>query len=155
MKWEELNGDTWTIPAARTKGKSSVMLPLSPLAMQIIANVPRRVGRDYLFGERAAGFTNWTLGKADLDARLGPMKFWRVHDLRRSSATHLGNLGTQPHVIECILGHRSGFRAGVSGTYNRSPYFNDMRSALAMWADYVGTLVEGSERKIMRLLKTV
>jgi len=50
-----------------------------------------------------------------------------------------------------VLNHASGFRAGVAGTYNRALYQNEMRAALAMWADHIRSLVEGGERKIVQL----
>ena len=39
---------------------------------------------------------------------------WRIHDLRRTCATQMAELGVQPHVIEAALNHVSGARAGVS-----------------------------------------
>ena len=54
-----------------------------------------------------------------------------------------------PHVVEVVLNHASGFRAGVAGTYNRALYQNEMRGALAMWASHVQSLVEGGERKVV------
>jgi hypothetical protein len=61
----------------------------------------------------------------------------------------MADLGVQPHVIESILNHYGGFRSGVSGTYNRSPYEREMRAALALWADHVISVVEGGERKVV------
>jgi integrase len=151
MRWDELDLDrgTWVIPASRTKNGRAHTLHLPPLAMSIIASVPQMVDRDYLFGERAAGFTKWSLGKRELDACLGAqMRPWRVHDLRRSIATHLGNLGLQPHVVEAVLNHYTN-RSGVSGTYNRSPYEREVKAALAQWADHVRAIVEGGERRIV------
>jgi integrase len=88
------------------------------------------------------------VGKRALDVRCG-VADWRLHDIRRSVATHLGNIGIAPHVVEAILGHQ--FQTRVGGTYNRSAYSNDMRTAPAMWADRIEALVEGSERKIVPL----
>ena len=68
---------------------------------------------------------------------------WRVHDIRRSVATGMADIGIEPHVIEEILNHRSGHRRGVAGVYNRSPYEKAVRLALARWADHVLALVEG------------
>ena len=34
-------------------------LTLPNMAMDIIRSIPQRVSRDYLFGERANGFTSW------------------------------------------------------------------------------------------------
>jgi hypothetical protein len=69
--------------------------------------------------------------------------------LRRTAATRMADLGVQPHVIEAVLNHYGGFRAGVSGTYNRSPYEREMRAALALWADRIATITDGSERKVL------
>jgi hypothetical protein len=63
----------------------------------------------------------------------------------------MADLGVQPHIIEQILNHQSGHRAGVAGTYNRSPYEREVRNALALWAEHVRTLVEGGERKVVPL----
>jgi hypothetical protein len=46
-------------------------------------------------------------------------------------------------VIESTLNHRSGFRAGVAGIYNHSPYRDEVKAALARWAAHLMALVEG------------
>ena len=38
--WSELNGDLWTIPAARYKTATEVTLPLSKAAMKVLAEIP-------------------------------------------------------------------------------------------------------------------
>jgi hypothetical protein len=60
----------------------------------------------------------------------------------------MADLGVQPHVIECVLNHAGGFRSGVTSVYNRSPYANEVRAALALWEDHIRALVDGSERKV-------
>ena len=52
----------------------------------------------------------------------------------------MASLGTEPHVVEAVLGHVSGFRAGVAGTYNRHPYAREKRAALEVWAKHVAVL---------------
>jgi hypothetical protein len=86
-----------------------------------------------------------------LDARLNGMKPWRVHDLRRTVATRLGDLGVQPHVIEAALNHFSGHRAGVAGVYNRSNYALEVKSALRRWSEHLLALAEGRARKVVPL----
>jgi integrase len=89
------------------------------------------------------------VGKAALDARSG-VKDWTVHDIRRSVATHMSEeLAIQPHIVELVLGHE--FRAGVQKTYNRAPYAKEIRDAYLRWHDYLRTLVEGGERKVIPL----
>jgi hypothetical protein len=106
--------------------------------------------RDQLFGTRGGGFTMWSRGKAALDARSG-VKDWTTHDIRRSVATKLADLGVMPHIIEAALNHYSGHRRGVAGTYNRSAYEKEIRNALALWHDHLRALVEGGERKIFHI----
>jgi len=153
MRWSELDLDraVWTIPPERTKNKREHKLPLMPLALEIIASVPRRATRDHLFGSRSAeGLRHWH-AKADLDAELGDsvVGAWRVHDIRRSVATRMADLGVQPHVIEAVLNHQSGTKAGVAGIYNRSSYEREVKAALALWSDHVRSLATGSERKVL------
>jgi hypothetical protein len=66
---------------------------------------------------------------------------WRLHDLRRTTATRMADLGVLPHVIEAILNHVSGHKRGVAGTYNRSSYAADKQAALALWAERVKAVV--------------
>jgi hypothetical protein len=84
-----------------------------------------------------------------LDARAKIAAPWVVHDLRRSVATGLANLGVLPHVIEAVLNHVSGHKRGVAGVYNRSPYEREVRNALAMWADHIRQIIEGTKRRII------
>jgi integrase len=150
MRWSELDlkRRVWSLPPERTKNARAHMLPLTPLAIEIIQSIPRRVNRDHLFGTRSiGGLAHWH-AKADLDQRLGAtVRRWRAHDLRRTFCTRLADLGVQPHIIEAAVNHHSGFRSGVSGTYNRSPYEREVMAALALWDDHVRTLIEGAARQ--------
>lgn len=42
-----------------------------------------------------------------------------------------------PHVVEAVLNHVSGHRAGVAGIYNHARYEDETRAALCAWADHV------------------
>ena len=152
MCWREINpdGTSWTIPKERSKNGRAHTLPLLPEMREIIEAVPHIVGRNQLFGTRGGGFTAWSLGKKQLDARSG-VEDWTTHDIRRTVSTRMGDLGILPHVIEVILNHVSGHKAGDAGTYNRSLYANEVRSAFLRWHDYVRTLVDGVERKVIAM----
>jgi integrase len=153
IAWSELDFDagTWLLPAARSKNKHPLLVPLPPAALAIIKAVPR-TSRDQLFGARTrAGFTGWERGKHALDARAGVEAKWRVHDLRRTVATRMGDLGVLPHVIEAALNHRGGAKRGVAGLYNRSIHEAHVRNALLMWSEHVLALVEGRKDKVVPL----
>jgi integrase len=150
--WSELDAErgTWTLPPERAKNKREHVLPLPLLAWQIIDSVPHVVNRDHLFGMRGDGFRAWADGKAELDRRLGDtVAPFVLHDIRRSVATRLADIGIQPHIVETILNHHSGHKSGVAGIYNRSSYEREVRAALGLWEDYVRGIV-ARERKVLR-----
>lgn len=104
-----------------------------------------------LFGSRSRkGFGAWADGKRALDARLGDqVQPWTLHDIRRSVATKMADIGIMPHVIEAVLNHQSGHKGGIAGVYNRSSYEREVRNALALWESRVHELIEGGERRVV------
>jgi integrase len=136
LQWQEVDlpRKMIVLPPERTKNSRQHELPLSAQALAILARQPRRNSSDFIFAER--GFNDWDGCKQELDRRAG-IAPWRIHDLRRTCATQLGELGTQPHHIEAILNHYSGHRAGVAGVYQRAKYEPEMRTALGRWADHL------------------
>jgi len=148
MRWSEfdLDAGTWTLPGTRSKNAKAHTLPVTDLMQEIIDSIPKRE-RDLLFG-RKHGFTSWSKGKRPLDAKLD-LKPWTHHDLRRSVATRMADIGIAPHVIEQILNHQSGHKAGPAGIYNRSSYQREVRAALALWHDHIRSIVEGGKRKVV------
>jgi len=152
MCWREfdLENARWTLPTSRSKNGRTHTLPLMPMALNIIKDVPRLMSRDQLFGARSNdGFTGWDDQKAALDERAG-VREWRLHDIRRTFSTRLHDLGVAPHIVEQILNHQ-GHRGQVGGTYNKSFYEREVRAALALWEDHVRALVEGGERKVVHI----
>jgi integrase len=150
----ELNFDAgiWTLPSERSKNHHAHAIALPPAALAIIRSVPR-TEREHLFGARAgAGFTSWPWHKQELDRKLGgAVKPWRVHDVRRTVATRLADIGIEPHVIEAVLNHYSGHRRGTAGTYNRSTYERAVKAALTRWSEHVLALVEGRSATVVPL----
>jgi integrase len=161
LKWSELKDDAFVLPPERTKNGREHTIPLSGAVRAIIDAQPRRQGsdgklRDLIFGYADGPFSGWTGSRKLLNDRIekvtgSPLPHWTPHDLRRSFATHASKLGIQPHVIEAILNHVSGFRAGVAGIYNRNPYDAEKRTALATWADHLLAIVESRDSNVSPL----
>jgi integrase len=151
MCWSELDFEAgvWSLPASRSKNRRGCTVCLPAAALAILEAIPRG-GRDYLFGGRTgSGFTSWERNKQILDRRLdGIVQPWRLHDVRRSVASKMGDLGIEPHLIELVLNH-SAHRSGTGGIYNRSPYARAVAAALAKWSAHVAHLVEGRTGKIV------
>jgi integrase len=137
LQWSEVDlaRKLIILPANRTKNGRKHELPLSQQALAIIERQPRRNSSEFLFSD-VEGFKNWDYGKQRLDQRTGIAQY-TLHDLRRTAATQMAELGVQPHIIEAVLNHVSGHKGGVAGIYNRAKYADEMRTALQRWADHL------------------
>jgi integrase len=137
LQWSEIDFARKLIVLApdRTKNGRQHEIPLSRQALPVVERQPRRNSSPFLFSDKR-GFNDWDGGKQQLDKRVG-IAPWTLHDLRRTCATGMAELGVQPHIIEAVLNHVSGHKAGVAGIYNRARYEADMRDALQRWADHI------------------
>ena len=156
LSWNEVAGDKITLPGLRTKNSRDHVVPLAGPARSILAARPKMLDCEFVFGRgKDRGFTGWSSCKMLLDDRLKAngtkVAHWTNHDLRRTAATSMAELGIAPHVIEAVLNHVSGHKAGVAGIYNRASYENEKRAALTLWADRLLEIVEGKVRKVMPL----
>jgi integrase len=132
------------LPASRTKNGRPHDVPLSAPAVAILRATPVRDGRSHLFGEGSGGYSGFSRAKERLDERSG-VTDWTQHDMRRTMATRMGDLGVEPHIIEAVLNHVSGHKAGVAGVYNRATYATQKRAALDTWAGYLQTMLARAE----------
>src|SRR5262249_46713257 len=59
LRWSEINneGRLIALPGERTKNSRTHDVPLSKAALEIIDSIPRRVSRDFVFGEGKGGFS--------------------------------------------------------------------------------------------------
>ena len=145
----DLERRTWTLSGERTKNREPHVVPLSDQALAILQPVIAAKPQGCLFGRH--GFAGWSRSRVELDKRLPPMAPWVLHDARRTVATRMGDLGVQPHIIESVLNHVSGHKAGVAGIYNRSSYAGEKRQALDMWAARLSSIVTGTPDNIVTL----
>lgn len=156
LRWAEIDFDDQiiTLPGERTKSRQPHLIPLSPSAVTILEQQrSRRDGREFVFGDGPRAFSGWSKSKVQLDATTAALRGealpdWRVHDLRRYFSTTLHDqLGIAPHIVESLLGHVSGHRSGVAGTYNKAQYLAERRRVLDAWADHVAGVVKGRAGK--------
>ena len=138
LQWSEvdLERNSIVFNPDRVKNGRSHELPISHQVRSVLERQPRK--NEWVWG---CQWSSWSEPKAKLDKRLNGMPEWRLHDLRRTAATMMAELGILPHIIEAILNHVSGHRAGVAGIYNRAKYQADMRDALERWGEHVADIV--------------
>jgi integrase len=130
LRWSEIDFDRAliTLPGSRTKNRRVHTIPVPPAAIEVLAAVPK-ISDTMLFFN-----FGWSRAKAALDAKV-ELPHWTVHDIRRSVATGLReHLGVDTHLVELIINHAGGSRAGVAGVYDRSARLMERRRALEAWA---------------------
>jgi integrase len=151
LRCDELNYGSLHIPGTRTKNHRAHVVPLAPLAREIIECVPRIAGTQLLFSTTGSTpVSGWSKCKERIDAAMlkvlreqnrATLPPWRLHDLRRTFVTGVCELGVPPHVVEAAVNHISGHRGGVAGVYNRSELLPERKAALERWAAHVHGLV--------------
>jgi integrase len=136
LKWSEIHGNTIKLSGARTKNAEPHDMPLSEQALDVLSRMPRIAGSEYVFGKplRSGAWSN-----AKIKFSAAKIQPWRIHDLRRTVSTGMNELGTEPHIVEAVLGHTV---KGVAGVYNRAKYEAAKRAALKAWGAHVMALVQ-------------
>ena len=138
MRWSEVVGDDWTLPAIRNKTKKDLPRPLSAAALAVLSQVPRIAGGDYVFtadGRRLGGIAR---RKKEIDEASG-VTGWTIYDLRRTARSLMPRTGTPTEHAERCLGH---LIPGVEGVYNRYPYRDEMLLAYEKLATLIGQIVD-------------
>jgi integrase len=155
LRWSEIDFESGNIELSgeRTKNGLDHVAPMSGAVRAILEARPRFEGRGFVFGRGKRGFSGWSRCKERLDetVKIAP---WTAHDLRRTLSTGMhDDLKVLPHVVEAVINHISGHRAGVAGIYNRATYYAEKKQALALWADHLMALVAGRESNIVTLAR--
>jgi integrase len=162
----ELSGRRLLLPGDRSKNSVARSIPLSDLAIAIIEALPSVEGdAGFVFSTTGkTSVTGFSRAKQAIDAavlealkeqaeargddpaKAQPLPHWTFHDLRRTVATNLQQLGTRLEVTEAVLGHVSGSRGGIVGIYQRYQYDVEKRHALDLWARRLDGIVNGAPK---------
>ena len=148
MRAGEINGDVWTIPAARAKNGRARAVPLPSQATDLLRATGNLKADALVFPSKGGGIlSNWD--RETKLHRLSGTSGWHRHDLRRAVATLLGDLGFAPHVVSVVLGHVH-IADGATAVYARSRYQREHREALQTLADAIDRLF-GVPDNVVRL----
>lgn len=131
MEWD-LKNWVWTVPKEHSKGGTKILRPV-PAEMRPFIEwlYGQHKGSGLLLGElkQSSAVSAW--GRL-VWKRLGHAEPWSLHDIRRTFATKLNDLGVAPHVVEQLLGHTM---PGVMAVYNLSQYMPEKLDALNIWCE--------------------
>jgi integrase len=158
MRWDDidLSAATWTIPAKETKSNRTHLVPLAKPVIDLLRDLPR-LGEFVFTYDGETHVSGYAKAKSRLDSFIAAgdaaVSPWRLHDLRRSAATHMVRLGVTEDVVGRVLNHApKGVTAKVYALHTYAP---EKRSALDRWAAELMRAVEGRvEEKVVPLRST-
>ncbi len=152
MTWDEIEGEWWTIDGSRVKNGRTHRVYLSSLARELIGIA----GEGVVFGSpkeksKAGGYQHIHVNAMSKAVRLAfrPIKKDHVpvftmprftpHDLRRTAATYIAEIGYTDFMVGKILNH---FEKTVTKTYNRYQYDKEKQQALEAWSRKLLAILE-------------
>ncbi|CAG0970904.1 Prophage integrase IntA [Rhodocyclaceae bacterium] len=157
-RWADINEreKTWTIPAENSKNGRPHLIHLSAFAMKQLKTMKEYKDGPFLLSGRDpdTGMSDKTVSKAIRDRiRKEPLKKrtprsgtlllaggeWSPHDLRRTMASRMGDVGIEPHVIERCLNH---VQQGIVGVYQRQEYMKERKAAFETWGRKLASLTK-------------
>ena len=147
LRWSELDGADWIIPAIRYKTGAEHVIPLSKAARKILEDQLRsdETGEWVFPRDRGLGpIRGFGWHKAELDRRSGTSG-WVLHDLRRTARSLMSRAGVPAEHAERALGHVAG---GVRGTYDRHEYHAEKRQAFEALAAQIDRIINPVENVV-------
>ena len=156
VKNKDFKGHIWTIPKSLAKSGRDHEVPLSPLAVEIIESLKKRAGDNpYVFASRGSDkipFGQKTIKRGVVDIQNTCISDFRLHDMRRTVATNLAELGTPAEVVSKVLNHKTGGGGSlVTRIYNKYEYRKERQLALNKWARHMKKILYGEESKVHRI----
>ena len=109
LKWSDINPQTKTIliPGTRAKGKRERVIPLNPVAWEILQSLPRPMNRESLVFSNSKGrFWDRLRTEWEKVRKAAGLDDVRWHDLRHTYASRLVMSGNDLAVIRELLGHQ-------------------------------------------------
>lgn len=127
-RWDEIDGEIWTVPAERMKHNKVFQIPLSKQTLQLLNDLPQE--NEYLFP-----FRGGTLGRSQL-LRLSKSVGATSHGFRSSFKDWaMDETAHGWEVSEQALAHVVGDEA--SQAYRRGTALKKRAALMQDWADYV------------------
>jgi integrase len=149
LRADEIDQRTWlwTLPSSRSKNKRPRITPLVGRAREIIERRLEAAPHGPLFvTETGSSMTSSSVGAFLLNrAKRLPIDKFTSHDLRRTVATQLVEMGIALDVVAVVIGHEAGGRdtRTLVRHYVRTSLVERKAIVLSSWNDRLGRIIEG------------
>jgi integrase len=147
---------TWTLPGLRSKNGRPRVTPIMGVAREILESRLSAVEKGPLFRlESGPVMTSGHIGHYLMTRRARlPIATFTTHDLRRTFATMLAEMGVALDLVAAIVGHESGGRdtRTLVRHYVRTDLLERKAHALRAWEERLKAIVAGADTgKVVRL----
>lgn len=169
MHTSEIDGHWWTIPAERSKNKKAHRVYLTDMALDLIGDkseegfifpctdlkknqamarlsisqvVSRNIAVPVLINGKPVFDKT---GKPVTENKLGVSDF-TPHDLRRTAATTMSQIGFMDEIIDAVLNHT---KQGIIRTYNLNRYDKEKQQSLEAWERKLNGIISNKESNVI------
>ena len=141
MRWNEVDGDVWTVPAEKMKAQREHRVPLSPRALAILNELPRLDGGEFVFPGMRAGRPLSDMSLTAVLRRMG-REVLTAHGFRSTFRDWCAETTNFPReVCEQALAHT--LASKVEAAYRRGDLFEKRRQLMTAWARYCEQPAQG------------
>lgn len=142
MRWSDIDfaSSVWRLSGAQTKAGRPHEVPLSSTAVEILESLPHHEG-EYVFSTTfgAKPINGMSKAKSRLDRLFQSAEPWTLHDLRRTFATHLAELGVRRPIVSALLNHAG---TTVTDIYDRAELRAFKREAVERLGEMIADVTE-------------
>ncbi len=167
-RWSEFDLDAriWSIPEERAqKNAPAYVVHLSDFTMNWIKQLQDKGVTKLLFEGRKEGeplSEKWiskclrdrqrTVALKNRTKKTGVLLLsggaWTPHDLRRTMASRMGDLGVAPHIIEKCINHKLN---GILAVYQRQEYLPERKAAFETWGNFLERISKIDQSNVIEL----
>ncbi|PTW47628.1 site-specific recombinase XerD [Sphingomonas faeni] len=169
--WSEfdLEAGLWSIPDTRTKNDLPHLVPLVGETLDWLKSLKAKATGDWVFSTNGkTPLTGTSKPQAAMLSRTSALaerdglehEVWSAHAIRRTFSTQMSAItdddltpSIPPMVVEALLNHVSGMKAGVAGVYNKHAYLKERRSALVLWNAHLKTVLAEERARASAAMK--
>lgn len=163
-EWSEINLETrwWVIPDNKAKNGIHHRVALSELAIELINELKKFSGKSRWLFPSDTNRSHMRGESIDKAVRRSDeqvfekvkIKHFTPHDLRRTAATHMTEMGISRLVVSKILNH---IDSSITAIYDRHSYDTEKRNALERWGEKLKQIINPEQciDNIINLNQTV
>jgi integrase len=162
MRWQDVDGEWWTIPGEFTKNGTPHRVYLNPSSRSILEVLQKPDDAVWVFPTPAIADYEEERERLEKQDLMGDYRHvarrvasktranvrdFQGRDLRRTAATYMTASGVSRDVVKRVLNHAEGY-SDITAVYDRYSYDREKKSAMDVWDRTLTAILEGKKTDI-------